>query len=220
MEISNFTHKAQSFDGILGKTGADQQNIKPRPIERQNNLFRSRRRHRVEAFAAQQCIHQELAAHGDRICDQDSGPEIRIGDGFQAKLNAPFKWGKELANFTRKRAKSTRSPPTLVPAHFAPGYWRIGLIAVESTGTRSSEFNAAASAHVPEPETLGSITFILLFTRWSFGQSVRESLSFGCSPSEDSRFLTTSSVVLNHKHWLGDQRLLSAGLCHSRQVKR
>jgi hypothetical protein len=59
-------------------------------IKRQDHLFGGGSGNRVEALAAQQCVDQELAAHGNRICDQDSSPQDRIGDGFQQKLNTHF----------------------------------------------------------------------------------------------------------------------------------
>jgi microcystin degradation protein MlrC len=88
MEVSNIADEAQAFERILTKTGANQQNINAAAVKRQDNVFRGRRRHRVEALAAQQGIHQELATHGERVGDQDSSPEIRIGYGFQAKSTA------------------------------------------------------------------------------------------------------------------------------------
>lgn len=85
MEISNLAHEAESFEWIVRKIGADQQDVKSITVQGEDNFFRGCGRHRVVALATQQCVYQELAAHGDRICHQDSRPEIRIGDGFQRK---------------------------------------------------------------------------------------------------------------------------------------
>jgi hypothetical protein len=78
-----FAHEPQTFDGIGSETWADQHDVEWGTGKLVEDILGRGSGDGIAGPAAQECVHQQLAAHADAVGHQDASNQVRIGNGCQ-----------------------------------------------------------------------------------------------------------------------------------------